>query len=154
MRFTWSAMLRVERAMGVEPTSSAWKGCLRLRQSAAGALLGLLWWLLVPTVMPCCRLLRALGGQGAMWHGGRRSSSRMVRLATVVLSLMGSNRSATIEPMERDARLGRSMTLDEVADLLGWSEADKVAHMRALEDRPDPDLDEARARVAARTPTR
>jgi len=53
--------------------------------------------------------------------------------------------------VESHARLGRPMTIDEVADLLGWSEADKAAHLRTLDDRPATDLDEARNRVAART---
>lgn len=53
--------------------------------------------------------------------------------------------------VESRARLGRPMTIDEVADLLGWSEADKAAHLRTLDDRPVTDLDEARSRVAART---
>lgn len=53
--------------------------------------------------------------------------------------------------VERRARLGRPMTMDEVADLLGWSEADKAAHLRTLDGRPATDLDEARNRVAART---
>lgn len=43
------------------------------------------------------------------------------------------------------------MSVDEVADLLGWSEADKAEHLRSLDDRPVPDLEEAEARVAART---
>lgn len=52
--------------------------------------------------------------------------------------------------MERSARLGRSMSVDEVAAVLGWTEAEKTAHLESLNDRPDPDLDEAKARVTAR----
>lgn len=43
------------------------------------------------------------------------------------------------------------MSIDEVADLLGWTEAEKTAHLRALDELATPDLEEARARVAART---
>lgn len=43
------------------------------------------------------------------------------------------------------------MSVDEVADLLGWSEADKAEHLRSLNDGPVRDLEEAKARVAART---
>jgi hypothetical protein len=53
--------------------------------------------------------------------------------------------------MEHKPRLGRPMSLDEVAELLGWSEAEKSEHRRALDGRPAPDLDEAKARIAART---
>jgi len=53
--------------------------------------------------------------------------------------------------MEQKPRLGRSMDIDEVADLLGWTEAEKAAHLRALDDLPIPNLEEARARLAART---
>jgi len=54
------------------------------------------------------------------------------------------------EAMEQKPRLGRSMSIDEVADLLGWTEAEKAAHLRALDDLPMPDLEEAKARIAAR----
>jgi hypothetical protein len=53
--------------------------------------------------------------------------------------------------MEHKPRLGRPMSLDEVAELLGWSEAEKSEHRRSLDGRPAPDLDEAKARIAART---
>ena len=53
--------------------------------------------------------------------------------------------------MEHKLRLGRPMSLDEVAELLGWSEAEQSEHRRALDGRPAPDLDEARARIAAHT---
>ena len=55
------------------------------------------------------------------------------------------------ETMEKKPRLGRSMTVDEVAELLGWTEAEKAAHLRALDELPTPDLEEAKARIAART---
>ena len=55
------------------------------------------------------------------------------------------------DPMEQKPRLGRSMSIDEVAELLGWTEAEKAAHLRALDDLPFPDLEEAKARLAART---
>jgi hypothetical protein len=54
-------------------------------------------------------------------------------------------------------RLGRSMTLDEVTALLGWSEADKAAHLQSRAAAPDPDpavIAEARARLAARADAR
>jgi hypothetical protein len=50
--------------------------------------------------------------------------------------------------------MGRSMTLDEVAAVLGWTEADKAAHLRARAASPDPDpavIAEARDRLASRT---
>jgi hypothetical protein len=53
--------------------------------------------------------------------------------------------------MERSARLGKSMSVDEVAQLLGWTEAEKAAHLESLDSRPESDLDEAKARIAART---
>ncbi|MGB5757801.1 MAG: hypothetical protein WBM50_12870 [Acidimicrobiales bacterium] len=53
--------------------------------------------------------------------------------------------------MERKARLGRPMSVDEVAELLGWTEAEKAAHLGSLDNRPEPDLDEAKARIATRT---
>jgi len=53
--------------------------------------------------------------------------------------------------MEQKPPLGRSMGVDEVADLLGWTEAEKAAHLRALDELPIPDLEEAKARIAART---
>ena len=59
--------------------------------------------------------------------------------------------STTLDRMERKARLGKPMTVDEVAELLGWTEADKAAHLASLDDRPVDNLDEAAARVAART---
>jgi hypothetical protein len=52
------------------------------------------------------------------------------------------------------ARMGRSMTLDEVAAVLGWTEADKAAHLRARAASPDLDpavIAEARDRLASRT---
>ena len=56
-----------------------------------------------------------------------------------------------MESMDRKPRTGRSMNIDEVAELLGWSEADKAEHLRALDDRPISSLEEAKARIAART---
>ncbi|MEM9893753.1 MAG: hypothetical protein AAF962_23100 [Actinomycetota bacterium] len=53
--------------------------------------------------------------------------------------------------MERKGRLGKPMTVDEVAELLGWTEAEKAAHLASLDERPVNDLDEAQARIAART---
>ncbi len=53
--------------------------------------------------------------------------------------------------MDPKARLGRAMSVDEVADLLGWTEAEKAAHLRSLDRRPEPSLDEAETRIAART---
>lgn len=53
--------------------------------------------------------------------------------------------------MEHKARLGKSMTVDEVAELLGWTEAEKAAHLKALDNRPVDNLDEAVARIASRT---
>lgn len=53
--------------------------------------------------------------------------------------------------MEKKPRLGRSVSVDEVAELLGWTEREKAAHLRALDDLPSPDLEEAKARIAART---
>ncbi|MGB5756411.1 MAG: hypothetical protein WBM50_05810 [Acidimicrobiales bacterium] len=53
--------------------------------------------------------------------------------------------------MERRARLGKSMSVDEVAQLLGWTEAEKAEHLKSLDGRPESDLDEAKARIAART---
>lgn len=53
--------------------------------------------------------------------------------------------------MEHKARLGRPMSVDEVAELLGWSEAEKAAHLQSLDDRSESDLDEAEARIATRT---
>ena len=55
------------------------------------------------------------------------------------------------EEMEGKARVGRSMSVDEVADLLGWTEAEKAAHLRSLDERPTADLDEAKSRITART---
>ncbi len=43
------------------------------------------------------------------------------------------------------------MNVDEVAELLGWTEADKAAHLESLDQRPVDNLDEAKARIAART---
>ena len=43
------------------------------------------------------------------------------------------------------------MSVDEVAELLGWTEAEKAAHLESLDSRPEPDLDEAKARIATRT---
>jgi hypothetical protein len=43
------------------------------------------------------------------------------------------------------------MSVDEVAELLGWTEAEKAAHLRTLDERPDPSLDEAESRLAAST---
>ena len=43
------------------------------------------------------------------------------------------------------------MGVDEVAQLLGWTEAEKVEHLKSLDSRPESDLDEAKARIAART---
>jgi len=43
------------------------------------------------------------------------------------------------------------MNIDEAADLLGWTEAEKAEHLRSLNDLPVPDLEEAKARIAART---
>jgi hypothetical protein len=37
------------------------------------------------------------------------------------------------------ARLGRPLTLDEVAALLGWTEIDKATHLEARATGPDPD---------------
>ena len=54
-------------------------------------------------------------------------------------------------PMERKARLGRAMTVAEVADQLGWSEAAKAAHLASLDSRPVDSLDEAHARIVALT---
>ena len=53
--------------------------------------------------------------------------------------------------MEHKARLGKSMTVDEVAELLGWTEAEKAAHLKALDNRPVDNLDEAVSRIASRT---
>jgi len=53
--------------------------------------------------------------------------------------------------MANETRVGKSMTLDEVAELLGWSEADKAAHVRDLDNRPETDLEEAKTRIASRT---
>ena len=53
--------------------------------------------------------------------------------------------------MERSARLGKSMSVDEVAQLLGWTEAEKAEHLKSLGSRPESDLEEAKARIAART---
>ena len=43
------------------------------------------------------------------------------------------------------------MSVDEVAELLGWTEAEKAAHLRALDERPESNLDEAESRIAARS---
>ena len=43
------------------------------------------------------------------------------------------------------------MSVDEVAQLLGWTEAEKAEHLKSLDGRPESDLDEAKARIAART---
>ena len=53
--------------------------------------------------------------------------------------------------MVQKARLGKSMTVEEVAELLGWSEAEKAAHLKALDDQPVDSLDEAVSRIASRT---
>lgn len=55
-----------------------------------------------------------------------------------------------MDRMEQKPRLGRSMNVDEVADLLGWTEAEKAEHLRSLDSLPVPDLEEAKARIAAR----
>jgi hypothetical protein len=47
--------------------------------------------------------------------------------------------------------MDRSMSVDEVAEFLGWSEAEKAAHLESLDNRPDTDLEEAKARIAARS---
>jgi hypothetical protein len=43
------------------------------------------------------------------------------------------------------------MSVEEVAQLLGWTEAEKAAHLKSLDSRPESDLEEAKARIAART---
>ncbi len=62
----------VERAMGVEPTSSAWKGRSRVSLMAIGPLFGLARRRLSPARVLWCRLLRALVGQWQRLfeHGG------------------------------------------------------------------------------------
>ena len=34
------------------------------------------------------------------------------------------------------------MSVDEVSELLGWTEAEKAAHLRTLDERPESNLDE------------
>lgn len=53
--------------------------------------------------------------------------------------------------MERKAGLGKPMAVDEVAELLGWTEGEKAAHLASVDGRPVDNLDEAHARIAART---
>lgn len=53
--------------------------------------------------------------------------------------------------MEQTPRLGQSMRINDVAKVLGWTEADKAEHLSTLDARPVPNLDETKERIATRT---
>ncbi|MGF1599846.1 MAG: GGDEF domain-containing protein [Acidimicrobiales bacterium] len=105
-------------------------------------------------------LARADAGLSEAKRGGRY---KIVAFSAADLD-GASERAALLAPsdalllmipvMERHPRLGLPMSLDEVGELLGWNEADRDAHFRALDDRPAPELDEVVARIAARSSTR